>query len=489
MQQADGENSVWHGSRPSLWARTAACAAIAFGLWAQSASAAALHLPSHEKKTLKNGLTVLLLEKHNVPMVSFYLVVKAGSAEDPANEAGLASVTAGLLRKGTKLRTAQQFAADLDDIGGEFDADAGQDFSMATAEFLSKDLNRGIELFSDALLHPVFPQEEVDKLLRQALDGVKAEKDEAQSVLGAYYDAYLFGNHPYGRPVDGDENSLARIKREAIVKFYETHYAPGNAILAVAGDFSAPDMEKRLEEALGPWAGRPTPAPAIPAASQVKGKRMLLVDKPDATQTFFAIGNVGVTRNDPDRAAIRVVNTIFGGRFTSMLNEELRVKSGLTYGAWSGFSSLKEPGSFGMYSFTRNETTVKAIDMALQVLDELHKKGVNEEQLTSAKSYLKGQFPPTMETSGQLARLIAANEFYGLDDSEVNDFEGRVDAVTPEVARRVIEKRFPLDNLVFALIGKAADIRTSVQKYATQLDTTDIAAPGFWPPVPKAPKD
>jgi zinc protease len=486
MRETSGLNSCGHVRRKvccGMWAKMAACAAVALTLWAQAASGAGLRLPPHEKRTLKNGLTVLLLEKHSVPIVSFYLVVKAGSAADPADEAGLASVTAGLLRKGTQTRTAQQFAADLDYIGGEFSADAGRDFSMVSAEFLNKDLDRGLELFSGAVLHPVFTQEETDKLLRQTLDGVKAAKDDPQDVLGTYYEAYLFGAHPYGRPVGGDENSLGRIERKAIVKFYENYYAPSNAILVVAGDFSTPDMEKRLGEVLGAWAGKPAPAVAITAAGPVKGKRLLLVDKPDATQTFFALGNVGVTRNDPDRVAIRVVNTIFGGRFTSLLNEELRVKSGLTYGAWSGFATLKEPGTFGMYSFTRNETTVQAIDMALQVLGQLHKNGVSPEQLASAKSYLKGQFPPTIETSGQLARLLAVNEFYGLDDSEVNDLEARIDAVTPEVARRVIEKHFPLDNLVFALIGKSADIRAGVQKYAAALDTTDIAAPGFWPPA------
>jgi predicted Zn-dependent peptidase len=461
----------------------ASAAVMALGLWVHAASGAALRLPAHEKKALKNGLTVLLLEKHNVPLVSFCLLVKAGSAADPADEAGLAAVTAGLLRKGTKARTAEQFASDLDFIGGAFQADAGKDFSLVSAEFLSKDLGRGLDLFSDAVLHPVFPQEEVDKLLRQALDGVKAGKDEAQSVLGTYYDAYLYGGHPYGRPVEGDEESLARIKREAIVKFYGTHYAPENAILAVAGDFSATDMEKRLTEALGPWVGNFAAAVAVPPPSPAKGRRLLLVDKPDATQTFFAVGNVGVTRNDPDRVAIRVVNTIFGGRFTSMLNESLRVESGLTYGASSSFEGLKEPGPFGIYSFTRNDTTVKAIDLALHVLDELHKNGVTQEQLVSAQNYLKGQFPPSIESSGQLAHLIAVDEFYGLDDSEVNDFETHVDAVTVEQVRRVIARHFPLDNLVFTLIGKAADIHAGVQKYAAQLDVTEITAPGFWPPA------
>src|SRR5438874_9676334 len=196
------------------------------------------------------------------------------------------------------------------------------------------------------------------------------------------------------------------------------------------------------------------PPAALMAPQPVKGKRLLLIDKLDATQTFFAIGNIGTAVNDPDRVAIRVVNTIFGGRFTSELNEALRVESGLTYGAEAFFDSKKEPGAFAIFSFTKNESTVQAIDLALQVLAKLHKDGVTTEQLASAKAYIKGQFPPSIETSAQLARRIVSNEFYGLGDDEINQMEARIDAVTPAMAKQVIDKHFPEDNLVFLLIGK-----------------------------------
>jgi len=207
----------------------------------------------------------------------------------------------------------------------------------------------------------------------------------------------------------------------------------------------------------------------------------LLIDKPDSTQTFFVIGNIGTAVNDPDRVAIRVVNTIFGGRFTSHLNEALRVESGLTYGAQSFFDSRRQPGAFAIYSYTKNESTVQAIDLALQVLDKLHKNGVTADELASAKAYIKGQFPPSIETSGQLARRMVSNEFYGLNDDEINQLEARMDAVTLPVAKQAIEKHFPADNLVFMLIGKAAEIRPAVEKYATQQDTRKISEPGFWP--------
>jgi predicted Zn-dependent peptidase len=448
---------------------------------AWAASAQTLKLPPHEKIVLKNGMTVLLMEKRGVPMVSVAAIIKAGSVADPAGQEGLASVTAGLLRKGTAKRSAQQFAADLDFIGAEFNADSSADYSAISGEFLSKDVDKGLELFCDAMLHPAFAQAEVEKLLAQEIDGIKAAKDEAQSVALNYYYGYLFNKHPYGRPVGGDELSLARIKRDAIARFYETNYTPGNTILAIAGEFNMAQMPAKLEQALGGWQAKPSLLPAIIGPTAVKGKKLLLVDKPDSTQTFFVFGNIGTAENDPDRVAIRVVNTIFGGRFTSELNEALRVESGLTYGAEAFFDTRKEPGAFAIYSYTKNESTTQAIDLALQVLAKLHKDGVTPEQLASAKAYMKGQFPPSIETSGQLARTIAAHEFYGLDDDEINQMEARIDAVTPAMAKQVIAKHFPEENLVFMLIGKASEIAPGVRKYATQQDSRKISEPGFWP--------
>ena len=471
-------------NRKMSWVRFVA-AAVSSCLVLCAGAAQTLKLPPHEKITLKNGMTVLLMEKRGVPMVSFAAIVKAGSTADPAGEEGLASVTASLLRKGTGKRSAQKFAEDLDYIGASFSADAGVDFTAVSSEFLSKDLERGLDLLSDAMLHPAFPPSEVDKLISQDIDGVKAAKDEAQSVALAYYYGYLFGKHPYGRPDGGDELSLARIKRESIVKFYQTNYAPANTILAVAGEFDASTMKAKLEESFGAWAAKGATPPVIAAPTPVKGKRLLFVDKPDSTQTFFVFGNVGTAVDDPDRVPIRVVNTIFGGRFTSELNEALRVESGLTYGADSFFDSKKQPGAFAIYSYTKNATTVEAMDLALKVLNKLHQDGVTADELASAKAYLKGQFPPQIETSGQLARLIATHQFYGLDDDEINQLEERIDAVTPAVAKQVIEKHFPEENLAFMLIGKASEIRPAIEKYAPQQDTRKIVDPGFWPPPGK----
>jgi zinc protease len=440
---------------------------------------AQVKLPAYSKTQLKNGMTVLLMEQHEVPIVSFSVIVKSGAAADTAGKDGLASITAELLRKGTRNRTAEQVASDLDFIGGDFNMGAGSDFTSGNAEFLAKDLQQGLDLLTDVLLNPVFPQDETAKLIQQRIDGVKAAKDRADSVIGRYFMTYLYGNHPYARPVGGDERSLPSITRDDVQRFYDTHYVPANTILAIAGDFKTDDMRAMIEQRFGGWAAKPAPVTRIDAPTPVKGKRLLLVDKPDSTQTYFYIGNTGVHRTHPDRVAIAVVNTIFGGRFTSRLNTALRVDSGLTYGARSSFDQRRLAGPFLISTYTRNASTEQAMDMTLKLVESLHKDGITEVELKSVKEYMKGQFPPSIETSDQLASTLARQEFYGLDDSDINSYFDRIDSVTVADARRVIREYFPLENLVFVLIGKASEIQSVAKKYAPVLDVKTITQPGF----------
>jgi len=438
-----------------------------------------LKLPPYKKVKLNNGMTILLMEQHEAPIISFSFILRAGSVADPAGKEGLASLTAGLLRKGTKTRSADQLSTELDFIGGLLGASATFDYTSGFAEFIKKDISKGMDLLSDVLQNPTFPQDEVTKMVKQRVDGIKAAKDEAQAVIGTYYNAYLYGSHPYARPTGGDEKSLPTISRDDVVKFYQAHYSPSTAILAVAGDFNTADMERSLAEKFGQWAAKPAPETKLPEIGPVQGKRLLLIDKPDSTQTFYQIGNVGIARTNQDRVYIEVVNTLFGGRFTSMLNTALRINSGLTYGARSSFVERKVRGPFLISSFTRNETTEQAIDMTLDLLKQLHDKGISEEDLKSAKTYIKGVFPTSIETSDQLAALIAQLEFYGLDEKEINNYYAKIDSMTIADAQRVIKQYFPLDNLVFVLIGKSRDIEKVAKKYASKLDTRNITQPGF----------
>jgi len=442
-------------------------------------SAGSLKMPPYKKTRLKNGMTLLLMERHTVPLIGFRVIVKAGSAGDPERREGAAFMAASLLRKGTKTRSADQFAAELDFIGGTLSASASTDNTTVSAEFVSKDIAKGLDLLADCLLNPSFPQDEFNKLLKQRVDGLKAAKDQAEGVIGLYYNAYLFGRHPYARPTTGDENSLAVLTRDDAQRFYQTYYTPANTILAVAGDFSTAEMEKMVAQKFEGWPSRPSPAISMPDPAPVTGKKLLLIDKPDSTQTYYRIGNIGITRTNPDRVYIQVVNTLYGGRFTSLLNSELRIKSGLTYGAGSIFDRRKVRGPFAIATFTKNATTIEAIDKTLETLQRLHEKGVTEEELQSAKNYILGQFPPTIETSQQLAGLMADLEFYGLDDHEINDLTTKINAMTLADAQRIVKQYYPRENLVFVLIGKASEIGEAVKKYAPKVETRSINDPGF----------
>jgi zinc protease len=444
-------------------------------------AAPGVKLPPYRSLALENGLTVLLMEQHKVPLVSLSYVVRSGSVADPAGKEGLASVTAALLRKGTKTRSADQISDALDFVGASYSASAGFDYSSGRAEFLKKDVASGLDLFADLLLDPAFPEAEVKKLLAQRVDGIKAAKDSARGVISTYYGAFLFGSHPYARPAGGDERSLPAITRDDVVTFHRSSYVPANTILSVVGDFDTAAMEKMVAERLGAWASKARPAAAaLKAAKPVSGRRLLLVDKPDSTQTYFMFGNVGVARDNPDRAPIEVVNTLFGGRFTSMINTALRIKGGLTYGASADFDMRKAPGPFFVSSYTKNASTEKALDTALDVLRQLHEKGITQEDLASAKAYIKGTLPPELlETGDQLASLLAQLRFYGLPDSEIDDYYAKVDAVTLADAKRVIATYYPEKDLVFVLIGKAAEIAPVVKKYAAEVKTRPIVDPGF----------
>jgi predicted Zn-dependent peptidase len=420
------------------------------------------------------------MEQHEVPIISLHIIVKeAGSIVDGTGKEGLASLTADLLRKGTLTRTADEISSELDFIGGDFDMNASQDFTSGSAEFLKKDIRQGLDLMADIILNPVFPQNEVTKLIEQRINGIRSAKDRADAVIGRYFYKYLYDEKAYARPVSGDERSLAAITREDIQSFYKENYIPTNVTIAAAGDFSTVEMRALLEERFKSWPGGKFMTRDYAPRFPVHGRRLLLVDKPDSTQTYFNIGYFGIGRSYQDRVAIGLVNTLFGGRFTSRLNTALRIDSGLTYGARSTFDQLRMQGPFFISSYTKNETTEKALDMTLEVLSNFREKGVTQTELDSARTYLKGQFPPTIETTDRLAAMIARLQFYGLDETEINSYYAKLDAVTLAEANQIIKQYFPLNDLVFVLIGKASEIQSIAKKYAPIVDVKTITQPGF----------
>lgn len=456
---------------------------IAAGSSSLVAQTPGVKLPSYRQVKLPNGALLLLSEKHDLPLIAIHARLRGGALADPSGKEGVASLTAELLKKGAGKRNAQQFAEAIDGVGGGLDASPSREAILLFGEFMSRDQDLMIELLADMLRRPSFPPEEFEKVRERSIEAIAAAKDsDPRDLMGTYYHAFLFGDHPYARPVGGSEQSLAAITREDALAYFKNHFGGDRLILAAVGDFNSEQLAAKLRKALADWPKAPVAAPRAAAKKPTTERRVLLVDKPDATQTYFWIGNVGIARADPDRVTIDLANTIFGGRFTSLLNTELRVKTGLTYGARSTLSRESEPGVVAINSYTQTKTTEQAVDMALSVLKGYREKGVDPEALASVKSYVLGQFPPQLETATQLASRLTELAFYGLDRRDVDEYATRVAATSQAEMKRQIERIYPsLANLTFVFIGNADAIRDVVKKYGpvTEMKITEKRfAPG-----------
>src|SRR5207247_522020 len=320
----------------------------------------ARRLPPITRATFDNGLRVLIVEYHELPLVEFHLIVGAGAAQDPPGKGGLAALTAGTLTRGTGKLSADELARAIESLGGRITATPGTD----------------------------------------------------------------------------------------------------GTILVRVGDLVAAEPTVRLREAFGAWRPRPD-ALAVRAAppSRLPARRVLLVDKPDATQTQIRLGNVAIARNDPAYVPAVVANTILGGGFTSQLIEELRIKRSLTYSAWSMFATRLAGGDFRLGTFTKTPTTTETLALALSVEGEFRSHAPARERLAKAKTYLRGQFPLRIESPDALAARLAEAEFNALGPEELATYRARVAAVTPEQAAEVAGKLMPPPEAVaIVVVGKEADI-------------------------------
>jgi zinc protease len=433
-------------------------------------------LPDYQKLTLDNGLTIYLMEQHEVPLIDVNLVVKAGAILD-GSKPGLNRLTIANMKLATQQQTKTEIEESLDFIGANLYASGGTEFSTVSSSFAAKDQAKVLGIIRDIVISPAFDQVEFDKYKARYLIGLEQRKESPRSVIRTYFNKMIFGEQGYGTAVGGDSKSVQSISLKDLKAFHKSWYQPQNSAVIVTGDFDSKTLLIRLKALFSGWKNSPKAQFAKPAkARRFNQSNVLLVNKPDAIETRFLIGGKGISRSNPDYVAISVINTILGARFTSWLNDALRVNSGLTYGAGSRFSTFAESGTFAISTFTKTSTTIEAIDLALETYNRLWEKGVDAKTLASAKAYVKGQFPPDYETSTQLATLMGEMFGYGFDESFINGFEQQVNSLTTEKAKQMIGQYFPKENLQFVLIGKADEIKDKVSKYGKvkQINIKDV---------------
>lgn len=445
--------------------------------------------PHIVREVLPNGMTLLVIEDHRLPVVSYTLLLKGGSSTDPEGLEGVAAFTVEMLKEGTRSRSARVIADTVDRMGGELGGSATPDASMISLSLLKEYEKEGLTLLADLVGSPLFPEKEMEKARARLLANLMRKKAEANYLAVRAFSKVLYGAHPYSR-IDFTEETLRKISRDNLVKYHGQYYSPGVSVLAVVGDV---ERGKILEEvrkvfmaggqaqAAASKASGSTGAGSLPSPPSRKGMTFYLVQRPDSVQATFAVGNLALKRNHPDYVPLLVAHQILGGGASSRLFKNLREKQGYTYGVYSYLSAMRELGHWTAWTAVRNEVTEGTLTELLKELSRMTEEPVSDEELKDARSYLMGVFPLRVETAQGVARMALELELYDLPRNYWDTYLGKIQAVTKEEIMRVAKEQMRLSSLAVVVVGDGARIKGILEKFGTVVmfeEGKPVAAPG-----------
>jgi len=442
----------------------AAACAMPHGTSAGAAELKNVTLPPFEEHTLDNGLRVFIMETREVPLVTVRLLVPAGSAQDAPGKEGVANLTARMLLKGAGGRTAEEIAEYIEGMGGRLEAEADRDYTLLTGDFMSRDLGSALEIVGDVILRPEFPEGEYEREKSIVSAEIRGIRENPYYFATERFVEALAGDHPYAHPVAGSESSIGAVNRDDLVSFHGDFYSPHGAILAVVGDVDSKKALKSIKKELGAWKGTPV-SRQLPKLGEQRfpGRRVIIIDKPDVTQSQIRIGNIAAGRGTPHYFQLEVANNVLGGGFTSRLMKEIRVLRGLSYGARSLQQQFEAGGVFYIVTFTKNESLREAIDVALDEVRKIREIPVGEEELESNERYISGLFPFELETNGHLAYWLTELAFYGLGTEFVENYRSRIDAVESAGVQEVAEKYFHVDDCMILLLTNYEGVKDQLE--------------------------
>ncbi len=434
--------------------KTFSCWLLIILVWSGAALAAASPRVLGVREKLPNGLVWLFSEQSGLPLVTLKLLVKAGTLQDPKGKEGLANLTASLLLSGTQRRSATQIAQELDFLGARLGAAGGDDFAEVSLTILKKDLAAGLDLFQDILLHPAFAPPEVRRKVAEIKASLKSDEDEPMVVASRAFNKDLFGAFPYGHPIRGTQAGLTAITPKTLKEFHRRYYRPNNAILSVSGDLTLDEARKWVTQIFGSWPAGEIPPPQLPPIPRLQEDRVVVIDK-DISQANIILGNLGISRANPDFYALQVMNYILGGGgFASRLMDNIRVNRGLAYSVSSGFSPGLEPGPIAVSLETKNASSAEAVAQVLAEMRRIRQEPVTAAELSDAKSYLIGSFPRKMDSLAKRAWLMAYAEFYGLGLDYPWRYPDLIRNLTPGDIQRVAAKYLHPDKYLLVVVGK-----------------------------------
>jgi len=423
--------------------------------------------PTPVEQTLPNGLRVIVIERHETPLITAQLLIKNGGEVDPSELAGLADMTADLLTKGTQSRDATKIAQEIESLGGSLEAGARWDSSYATVSVMSSKIQQAMEILADVVRHPTFKSEEVERLRQQNLDSFTLALGDPGSIARFVAARVVFGDSPYGHPVSGTAESLTRITGADIAKMHSRYYRPDNAILVIGGDINGKDGQALAMKYFGDWQKPTTPLPAISAAMDAaaapKTGRVVVIDKPDAGQAAVYLARTGINRKDPDYFRGIVSNSVLSG-YSGRLNQEIRIKRGLSYGAGSSLDTRRDVGPFLASAQTKNESGAIVADLLLGEIGRLSSAPPADVELTPRKAVLIGGFSRNLETVGGLVGQVSSLALYGMGLDEINRYINNVQSINTADIQKFAGTRLDAKTTSIIIVGNAKAFLPELQK-------------------------
>jgi zinc protease len=432
--------------------------------------------PKPVEKTLANGLRVIVVQRSELPLVSAQLIIKSGGEVDPADLAGVADMTASLLTRGTTKKSATQIAEAIEALGGTLNSGAGWDSSSITTNVMASRIGPALEIVSDVVRNPAFADEEIDRLRRQSLNGLRNALGTPSSIARLAASRVVFRDSPYGHPLSGTPESLPRIKREDIVRIHGMFYRPDNAILVIGGDMTPQNGFALAEQYFGSWQ---KPAGDLPKfqittpASEPGNRRIIVIDMPAAGQAYVLAARTAINRDNPDYFPGIVSNSVLSG-YSGRLNWEIRVKRGLSYGAGSSLDTRRWAGVFVATASTKNESGAEVSALTLGEIAKLASAGVAQNELTPRQASLIGGFARQLETTSGLVAQVSSLAIYGISFDQLNQFVSRVQAIKPEDVKKFAAANFATDSTSLIVVGDAKKFLPDLQKQFPQIDVIPI---------------
>jgi zinc protease len=425
---------------------------VLFVLLALTTPAPAAAAPLAHREILANGIVLLVAERPAVPIVAVRVFTRAGAVFDPPDRDGLANLTGALLTRGTAKRTGPELDAAIEFVGGSLEAGAGREGMTASLAILKRDLALGLDLLAEVVLTPAFPEAELKRRAAQIQAGIKRSEEDPGTVAGRALARFVFANHPYGRPPEGTVESVGKLTRDDVVKFYGERVRPDTTIIAVVGAVTVDEARREVVARFGAWPRPAVPAATVAAAAPGPPPQSVSIPK-DLTQATILLGRQALRQTDPDYFPLVVASYVLGGGSASRLYGRVRDEGGLAYSVYTYVSPSKYGSSFVVGGATRVAEVPKVIDIMREELARMGREPVSDREIALAKDYLVGSFPLRLDTSAKVADFLVAIEEQGLGLDYADRYKQNVARVTAADVQRVATMFFVPDTFNRVVVG------------------------------------